>query len=108
MTLKVDLSLQWLLSAFGFVTAFVVGLWQYRRAQRQQKIALLLPLISEFETDKEIQAACHLFDYDAGDFTFDKIEHTFRNSDLLEAMKVVEWDEDWPPLQAAIRDIMDR
>jgi hypothetical protein len=77
MTLRVDLSLQWILSAIGFVTAFLVGLWQYRRAQRQQKIALLLPLISEFETDEEIQAACHLFDYDAGTFTMDEREYTF-------------------------------
>jgi|ERR1019366_9816869 hypothetical protein len=23
-------------------------------------------------------------------------------------MRVVEWDEDWPPLQAAMRDVMDR
>ncbi|MGD0599889.1 MAG: hypothetical protein ABR988_08705 [Terriglobales bacterium] len=108
MTLRVDLSLQWILSAIGFVTAFLVGLWQYRRAQRQQKIALLLPLISEFETDEEIQAACHLFDYDAGTFTLDERKYPFKNTDLLEAMRVVEWDEDWSPIQAAMRDVMDR
>jgi hypothetical protein len=67
-----------------------------------------LPLISEFETDEEIQAACHLFDYDAGTFTLDERKYPFKNTDLLEAMRVVEWDEDWSPIQAAMRDVMDR
>jgi len=108
MTFKFDLSLQWVLSTVGLIIAFLVGLWQYRRAQRQQKIALLLPLITEFETDEEIEAACCLFDYDAGTFALCEQSYTFNNSDLLEAMKVVEWDEDWPPLQGAIRNVMDR
>jgi len=108
MTLKCDLSLQWVLSAIGFITAFIIGLWQYSRAQRQQKVSLLLPLIAEFETDEEIKAACHLFDYDAGFFTLKGEKYKFKNVDLLDAMKVVEWDEKWPPLQVAIRSALDR
>jgi hypothetical protein len=108
MALKFDLSFQWVLSAIGFVTAFMVGLWQYRRAQRQQKVSLLLPLIAEFETDEEIQAACYLFDYDDGSFTLKGHKYKFRNADLLNAMKVVEWDLEWPPLEAAIRSALDR
>lgn len=108
MTLTTDLSLKWILSAIGFIVAFIIGLWQYMRAQRQQKVGLLLPIITEFETDVELQAACHLFDYDAGTFTFKGQEYTFKNADLLEAMKVVEWDQEWPPLQEAMREILDR
>jgi hypothetical protein len=108
MALKFDLSFQWVLSAIGFVTAFIVGLWQYRRAQRQQKVSLLLPLIAEFETDEEIQAACYLFDYDAGSFSLKGHKYKFRNADLLNALKVVEWDLEWPPLEGAIRGALDR
>jgi hypothetical protein len=108
MPIKFELSLEWIMSAIGFVTAFVIGLWQYVRAQRQEKIGLLLPLITEFENDEKLQSACHLFDYDAGTFSVNKHEYTFKNADLLEALKVVEWDREWPPLQEAIRDVVDR
>jgi len=108
LTLTTELSLEWILSAIGFIAAFVIGLWQYRRAQRQDKVALLLPLITEVESDEELQAACHLFDYDAGTFAWNGQEYTFRNDDLLDAMTVVEWDQDWPPLQEAMREVLDR
>jgi hypothetical protein len=108
MSITTDLSLEWILSAIGFIVAFIIGLWQYRRAQRQEKVALLLPLIKEFETDEELQAACHLFDYDAGTFSLRGEEHRWKNADLLEALKVVEWDQDWPPLQEAMREVLDR
>ena len=108
MKITTDLSLEWIMSSIGFVVAFAIGLWQYRKAQRQQKVALLLPLITEFETDQELQAACHLFDYDAGTFSSKGQEHTWKNADLLEAMKVVEWDQAWPPLQEAMREVLDR
>jgi len=108
MNITTELSLEWILSSIGFVVAFAIGLWQYRRAQRQEKIGLLLPLITEFETDEELQAACHLFDYDAGTFNLKGQEHTWKNADLLESMKVVEWDQDWPPLQEAMREVLDR
>lgn len=108
MAVTTELSLEWILSAIGFIAAFVIGLWQYIRAQRQEKVGLLLPLITEFESDEELQAACHLFDYDAGTFTLNGQEYTFRNADLLGAMKVVEWDQEWPPLQEAMREVLDR
>jgi hypothetical protein len=108
MNITTELSLQWILSSIGFVAAFVIGLWQYLRAQRQVKVGLLLPLITEFETDEELQAACHLFDYDAGTFTLKGQEYTWKNADLLEVIKVVEWDQDWPPLQEAMREVLDR
>ena len=108
MSITTELSLEWILSAIGVTTAFIIGLWQYRRAQRQEKVALLLPLISEFETDEELQAGCHLFDYDQGTFTFKGQDYTFKNADLLEAMKVVEWDQQWPPQLAAMREVLDR
>ena len=73
MKITTDLSLEWILSAVGFIAAFGIGLWQYRRAQRQEKVGLLLPLITEFETDAELQAACHLIDYDAGAFTLARV-----------------------------------
>lgn len=108
MAVTTELSLEWILSAIGFVLAFVIGLWQYIRAQRQEKLSLLLPLITEFETDEELQAACRLFDYDAATFSLGGQQHKFKNDDLLEALKVVEWDKDWPPLQEVIREILDR
>ncbi len=108
MSIKTDLSLEWILSSIGFVAAFIIGLWQYRRTQRQEKVALLLPLITEFETDEEIQVACHLFDYDAGTFTLKGKEYVWKNADLLEAMKVVEWDQGWTPLQTVMREVLDR
>jgi hypothetical protein len=67
-----------------------------------------LPLIAEFETDEEIRAACHLFDYDKDTFILKGHPYKFRNADLLNAMKVVEWDLEWPPLEAAIRRALDR
>jgi len=108
MTLNTELSLEWILSAIGFTLAFLIGLWQYIRAQQQEKVGLLLPLIGEFESDEELQAACHLFDYDAGTFTLKGKEYQFRNDDLLKAMEVVEWDQEWPPLQEAMREVLDR
>jgi hypothetical protein len=108
MTVTTDLSLEWILSAIGFIAAFIVGPWQYIRAQRQERAGLLLPLITEFETDPEIRAACHLFDYDGGTITVNGQQYTFKNADPLEAMKVVEWDHDWPPLHEAIREVLDR
>jgi len=108
MTITTELPLEWILSSIGFIAALIIGLWQYLRAQRQQKVSLLLPLIAEFETDEEIQAACHLFDYDAGKVTLKGKEYDWKNADLLEAMRVVEWDQNWPPLQEAMREALDR
>ena len=108
MTIITDLSLEWILSTIGFVVAFAIGLWQYMRAQQHEKVRLLLPLITEFETDAELQAACHLFDYDAGTLTLNGHTYAFTNDVLLEAMRVVEWDHEWPPVHEAIRDCLDR
>lgn len=102
-----ELHLEWLLSAVGVTIAFAIGLWQYIRAQRQEKVALLLPLINELETDAELQAACHLFDYDEGTFSLNDQEHSFSAADIREAMKVV-WEEQWPAHQEAIRELLDR
>lgn len=107
MTIITELHLEWIVSALGVTTAFGIGLWQYVRAQRQEKVALLLPLINEFETDPELQAACHLFDYDEGSFTLNGQEHQFSAADIREAMKIV-WEEQWPPNQEAIREVFDR
>jgi hypothetical protein len=103
-----EISIEWILSALGFIMAFIIGLWQYIRTQRQEKVALLLPLINEFETDEEIQIACHLLDYDQGTFVYKGQEYTFSNNELLKAMEVVEWDQEWPPLHEAIREVLDR
>jgi len=108
MTIVRELSLEWILTAIGFVAAYIVGLWQYRRTQRQDKIGLLLPLITEFETDEELRAARHLFDYDGGTFTVNEQKYTFKNADLLEAMRVVKDDLGWAPLHVAMRKVLDR
>ncbi len=107
MTITTELHLEWILSAIGVTTAFGIGLWQYIRAQRQEKVALLLPLITEFETDTDLQAACHLFDYDQGTFALNGQEHPFSAADIRQAMNVV-WEEQWPPHQEAIREVFDR
>lgn len=107
MSVTTDLHLEWILSAIGVTVAFVIGLWQYIRAQRQEKVALLLPLITEFETDTELQAACHLFDYDSGKFLLNGHEHEFSAGDIREAMRVV-WEERWPANHEAIREVFDR
>lgn len=107
MSLNTELSLEWILSSVGFTTAFAIGLWQYTRAQRQEKVSLLLPLITEFETDPELQAACHLFDYDDGKFEVNGREFPFKNSDLLVALEVVVKD-DWPDKEATMREAFDR
>jgi len=108
MSINTNLSLEWILSAIGFIMAFIIGLWQYRRAQLKEKVALLLPLITEFETDEKLQAACQLLDYDGGKFKLREQEYRWTNADLLKAIKVVEWDQDWPPLHEAIREVLDR
>jgi hypothetical protein len=107
MILSANLSLEWILSAIGFSLAFTIGLWQYIRAQRQEKVGLILPLITEFETDETLKAARHLFDFDAGIFSLNGQEHKFCNKDILESMAIVEQDE-WPPQQELIRKILDR
>lgn len=106
--ISMKLSLEWVLSSIGFMIAFAIGLWQYRRAQRQERIGLILPLITEFETNEELRAGCRLFDYDAGTFTFKGKEYSWKNADLLQAMRVVEWDEHWSEDQEAMREILDR
>jgi hypothetical protein len=108
MNVTTEISIEWILSSIGFVAAFVTGLWQYRRAQRQEKIRLLLPLITEFETDAKLQAACQLLDYDDGTFNLKGQEFAWRNSDLLEALKVVPMDTGWSPLHLAMREALDR
>ncbi|MBI5101574.1 MAG: hypothetical protein HZB33_07060 [Nitrospirae bacterium] len=108
MKVNTDLSLSWILSSIGLVIAFVIGLWQYIKGQRQVKSSLIVSLISEFETDEKLQAGCRLIDYDGGKFSVRGQEHEFKNIDLLEAMKIVEMDEDWPLLHETIRGILDK
>lgn len=103
-----DITLTWVLNSAGFATAFCVGLWQYRRAQRQQKASLLVKLIEEFEIDEELRVACYLFDYDAGKFTLRGESYKFTNELLHKAMKVVKDDYEWPQPEEFMREVLDR
>lgn len=107
MTITTDLSLEWILSTIGVSFAFAIGLWRHQRARRHEKIALLLPLISEFESDEELQAARHIVDYDRGAFTLRGQNFSFTNEDLLKTLEVVNVDDGWTPSQAALRTTLD-
>lgn len=85
---EIDLALK-VVAAFSAAIAFIIGLRQYIRGQHWQKAQVLLTLMDSFETDKQIEAACAMLDWDEREVTVGEDRTIkFRNEMLVSALRV--------------------
>lgn len=105
---KFDLIIK-ILGSGGTIAAILFAVYQFSKGQKWQKAKLLLNLIDEFEANDKIRVAREMLDWDKRLIQFkngDKID--FSNEKLLNALQVVEWDDDqFNDEEKLIRDSFD-
>lgn len=84
-----------ILGGGGALVAFYVGLARYKEAQNWRKAQVILNLIDSFKSDKFIQAACLMLDWDQRNIDFgDGRTIQFKNDLLERALEVIRSGKD--------------
>lgn len=97
------------LGFLGSISAILFGVYQYQKGQRWQKANILLTLIDNFESDKNIRIAREMLDWDKRKISIDDTRNIeFENAKLIKALAVVDWDDDkFTEEESCIRDAFD-
>lgn len=98
-----------IITSFGTIGAIIFAVYQFRNSQKWQKAELLLNLIDRFDNDEVINRAKDMLDWDKKKIKISESEFIdFENKNLLNALAIVEWDDDsFTPQERIIRDSFD-
>jgi len=74
MTVDVNLATEWV-KILGAIGVFITGLWQYTKAQRWKRREFIATQVKQFESDKKIQLAMTMLDWNNRELYFPSDTH---------------------------------